>query len=200
MSENSFGYGRLSIPVVPVSPNLQSASATPSAAYLTPAPPPPLPPLTPADVFFHPATPLHILYPSSKPPFFLFLISYSPTISPLLRTSLRRASLARPHLRLQQFQRARSIHTPPPQPTPQQGPTRLAALSSLDFDKKNNNSSKMAPIGWNLRVPSANGQRSAKKHSATVIIGSGPAGHTAAIYLARANLNPVLYEGMLANG
>ncbi|CEH15108.1 thioredoxin reductase [Ceraceosorus bombacis] len=42
----------------------------------------------------------------------------------------------------------------------------------------------------------ANGQT---KHK-VVIIGSGPAGHTAAIYLARANLEPVLFEGLLANG
>ncbi|KAK9473493.1 uncharacterized protein V1510DRAFT_324448 [Dipodascopsis tothii] len=37
-------------------------------------------------------------------------------------------------------------------------------------------------------------------HSKVVIIGSGPAAHTAAIYLARAEVKPVLYEGMLANG
>ncbi|KAJ6083876.1 hypothetical protein N7486_010676 [Penicillium sp. IBT 16267x] len=37
-------------------------------------------------------------------------------------------------------------------------------------------------------------------HSKVVIIGSGPGAHTAAVYLSRAELKPVLYEGMLANG
>ncbi|KAJ6622717.1 hypothetical protein B0H10DRAFT_2174969 [Mycena sp. CBHHK59/15] len=39
----------------------------------------------------------------------------------------------------------------------------------------------------------------AEKVEKSVIIGSGPAGHRAAIYLARTNLNP-LFESFLANG
>jgi thioredoxin reductase (NADPH) len=54
--------------------------------------------------------------------------------------------------------------------------------------------------GLTVTEPRAHGEKSKKQHAQCVIIGSGPAGHTAAIYLARANLNPVLYEGMLANG
>ncbi|KAK0261600.1 thioredoxin-disulfide reductase [Friedmanniomyces endolithicus] len=37
-------------------------------------------------------------------------------------------------------------------------------------------------------------------HSKLVIIGSGPAGHTAAIYASRADLKPIMYEGFLALG
>jgi len=33
-----------------------------------------------------------------------------------------------------------------------------------------------------------------------IIIGSGPAGHAAAVYAARANLNPLLFEGFMAAG
>lgn len=37
-------------------------------------------------------------------------------------------------------------------------------------------------------------------HHKVTIIGSGPAGHTAAIYLARANMEPFMYEGFMAAG
>lgn len=39
-----------------------------------------------------------------------------------------------------------------------------------------------------------------KKYTRCLIVGSGPAGYTAAIYAARANLNPVLYCGLQTGG
>ncbi len=38
------------------------------------------------------------------------------------------------------------------------------------------------------------------KHSKLLILGSGPAGYTAAVYAARANLKPVLVTGMQQGG
>lgn len=41
---------------------------------------------------------------------------------------------------------------------------------------------------------------SSTKHAKVLILGSGPAGYTAAVYAARANLNPVLITGMAQGG
>ena len=41
---------------------------------------------------------------------------------------------------------------------------------------------------------------SKSKHAKVLILGSGPAGYTAAVYAARANLNPVLITGMAQGG
>ena len=38
------------------------------------------------------------------------------------------------------------------------------------------------------------------KHAKLMILGSGPAGYTAAVYAARANLNPVMITGMQMGG
>ncbi len=56
---------------------------------------------------------------------------------------------------------------------------------SLNTDPKNTN---------------ANLPTEVKEHVHVLILGSGPAGYTAAIYAARANMKPVLYQGLQAGG
>jgi len=67
------------------------------------------------------------------------------------------------------------------------------AISTVPFIRNNSTLSQPTPT-------KASSTTTTMSHNRVVIIGSGPAAHTAAVYLARAEMKPVLYEGMLANG
>ena len=57
------------------------------------------------------------------------------------------------------------------------------------------------PMGSTSEEPAGNEKElEVKEHVKCLILGSGPAGYTAAIYAARANLNPVMYTGMQMGG
>ena len=51
-----------------------------------------------------------------------------------------------------------------------------------------------------LAAMCANAPSTDPMRTAVCIVGSGPAAHTAAIYAARAELKPILFEGWMANG
>lgn len=69
------------------------------------------------------------------------------------------------------------------------GSKRLSLISSAILSSSTPNRSVVT--NTNTKMPN---------HTQVIIVGSGPAGHTAAIYLSRAELKPVMFEGMLANG
>ena len=57
------------------------------------------------------------------------------------------------------------------------------------------------PMDNNAEKPASNkNELEVKEHVRCLILGSGPAGYTAAIYAARANLSPVMYTGMQMGG
>ncbi len=57
------------------------------------------------------------------------------------------------------------------------------------------------PMGGTSEEPASEKKKlEVSEHVKCLILGSGPAGYTAAIYAARANLNPVMYTGMQMGG
>ncbi|KNE68875.1 thioredoxin-disulfide reductase [Allomyces macrogynus ATCC 38327] len=78
-----------------------------------------------------------------------------------------------------------------------------SALLSLHATTPSSSSSPSASSTF-AGIVSPNSSSSTSTTMSTVhkviIVGSGPAAHTAAIYTGRANLNPVMYEGFMAGG
>lgn len=56
------------------------------------------------------------------------------------------------------------------------------------------------PMDSNAPKEASKGAGMPEEHVKVLILGSGPAGYTAAIYAARANLSPVVYEGIQPGG
>jgi len=59
---------------------------------------------------------------------------------------------------------------------------------------------QFASLNTELKSNESNLPTEVKEHVRVLILGSGPAGYTAAIYAARGNMKPVLYQGLQAGG
>jgi thioredoxin reductase (NADPH) len=80
-------------------------------------------------------------------------------------------------------------------PSPRAAPA-FAALDAMPY----HSARRQADPGGRLPSPGSTPAMTAARHSRLLILGSGPAGYSAAVYAARANLKPVLVTGLEQGG